>query len=232
MGATMDISSYLNADKGKETVTLHANAEHLLFLGTNVEASAEPGYNGKAPITFVPLLKKVIGVIAVSSYFSGRYYPFFVKIGWKDERPHIFAQDSDKPWIPQADKLAQITNKGKSLSVKIDDAWYTTNSCVIDQHILPISSGNLICRYLVSESEESQKLAKKIKQEAEKMKVVRKEELSAKDMLVELKARIAEQEANLKKKSTELHKCRTTIKMAKDILEQATFKSSNAVKAL
>ena len=115
MVITMKISACLKADKTEDggVLTLHTEDTKLVFLGSSVQASIEPGYNEQAPISFVPPQKGAIGVIAVSSCTETNYYPFFVKIGWKNEEPYIFAQDSDKPWIPQADKLAQITNKGK-----------------------------------------------------------------------------------------------------------------------
>lgn len=199
MAITMKISACLKADKIEDggVITLHTEDCGLLFLGASVEASVEPWYYGKAPISFVPPPKNTIGLIAVSSIGSATYYPFFVKIGWKDEEPHIFAQDSDKPWIPQADKLAQITNDGKSLSVKIKGEWYTTDDSAKDNNILPISAGNLICRYLVSEGEKSEKLAEEIRQ----MAVVRVGEESLGKLSIRLSEKLIRQKDELEESS-------------------------------
>ncbi len=203
MAATNEISSYLKAVKGEETVTLHVNGQGLKFLGASVEASVEPGYDEKAPITFVPPKKGTLGLIAVSAKFSDIYFPFFLKIGWKDEKPHIYAQDKDEPWIPPRGKLAQITSKGKALSVKIDGEWYVTSSYGAKGNIVSVSAGNLICRYLVSEGKESEKLAEEIKKEAEeirKMEVARGEELSEKAKIVELEKKVHGLEAEITRK--------------------------------
>lgn len=189
---TMNISGYFQVKEGAGTVILHVKFGKLNLLGTSVEASAEPGYNGSAPITFVVPKDKVSGLIAVSVEFNNNCIPFFIKVGWKNDKPYICARDKDEPWIPLAEKLAQIDNNGLDLSVKIDGEWYTTMSCA-DRYSLPVSAGNLVCRYLISEGEESEKLAEEIKQ----VVIIQEKELLASARVLELEKTVFSSLANL-----------------------------------
>ncbi len=189
---------YFSVERYKEVATLHVDGDQFIFLGASVEASVKPGYVEKAPITFLPTPEGDIGLIAVSCRSEGGIYSFFVKIGWKDGESYIYAKEKDKPWIPPAHKLAQITNDGKSLSVKIDGEWYTTSSYGASGNEVCISAGNLICQYLVAKKDSKEE--KKFADEIKKMAVERKEEISAKDKLT----KIRDQVEDLIKKNVEL----------------------------
>lgn len=227
MSTTRSLSNCLKPVKGDGVIALHNSVgKNLIFLGASVEASAEPGYKGLAPISFVPPPKGEIGLIAIVSKYSNSYYPFFLKIGWKDGEPHIFSQDRDEPWIPPANKLAQITNNGKSLSVKIKGEWYTTDDSAKDNHILPVLAGNLICRYLVSEGEESEKFAEEIRQ----MAVVHTEEESLGKLAIRLSEKLFKQKDDLKRLSAENSTRKEKIEKALGFLENSGF--GNRTKAI
>ncbi|MCK5320361.1 hypothetical protein KAJ61_03155 [Candidatus Parcubacteria bacterium] len=220
MSTTRNLSVCFDVVKGDGVIALHNSVgKNLIFLGASVEASVQQGYKELAPILFVPPLNGKIGLIAIASKFRNDYYPFFLKIGWKDNEPYIFAQDKDEPWVPKADKLAQITNDGRALDVKIDGEWYTTNQLGTDKHILPVSAGNLICQYLISEGEESEKLAEEIRQ----MAVVRVEEESLGKLSIRLSEKLFKQKDDLKRLSAENSTRKEKIEKALGFLENSGF---------
>ncbi len=223
--ATTDISSHFKVVRSNNgTLPLHMLGTRFKFLGASVQASVEPGYNEMAPITFVPSKEGTVGLIAVSVGYAGNYYPFFLKIGWKNDKPYIYAQDKDNPWVPPAEKLAQIVHNGTALSVKIDGEWYTTDTHGITGNRVSIPTGNLICQYLVStDPEESQKLAEEIKQDSEKLRkeilareIAHEEESSAKNEIARLRA-------ESDRKSETIHEYVEAILRIDDILKESTY---------
>ena len=103
--------------------------------------------------------------------------------------------------------------------MKIGDAWYTTDNHVISQHVLPVSAGNLICRYLISEGKESKKLAEEIKQVA----VSRREEVSSKLLAMQRGEELLEQGKRSAKLSIENFMMENKIEQALNLQENSGF---------
>lgn len=176
MALTCLANNFVRVKEGETTVILFPSSadNEIRFLGTSAWSSVECGYKGNGPITFAPPPIGQTGLIAISVFmktdkYTNGWYPFLLKIGWLRGSPNIFIRDDDHQFIPMKDHIIQITSNN-CLEMYADEQWYTADAQQPRKgaKLLPVSAGNLICKFATGNKSVVPEIKKLAQEQAEK----------------------------------------------------------------